>query len=300
MTLTSRLVFNIPKQTPGLKTPRIQVAEVSIIIPVKNNQKGIDNYLERFLETHTRRDFPKQIIIVDNNSSSPIHIQTKYFDRGLSISVIECSKPGPAAARNAGANYAIGSWLLFNDSDCVPTNSLINGYLNSDNSSVAYAGNVKGLNKSLVSKYYESQEILIPLKIHNGESPQYLITANSLVWKKAFEVVGGFNESITIAGGEDVDLGLRLSGIGNLSYAPSSIVLHDFNDGIAGFGSRFIRYGFGNRLIEELWGTNMTPVPFKPNRSSIFNYCASKLQYVLLWYGYNKAHRKIMRGKLSL
>ena len=84
---------------------------------------------------------------------------------------------------------AIGQWLLFNDSDCLPTASFLTGYLKANNGSVAYAGNIKSLRKDRLSKYYESQEILIPLKVYTAKGqlvPQYLITANSLVWKQAF------------------------------------------------------------------------------------------------------------------
>ena len=53
----------------------------------------------------------------------------------------------------------------------------------------------------------------------------------------------GFNENIKIAGGEDVDFGLRLSQIGDLNYAFENGLLHEFSDGIKGFVKRFIRYG---------------------------------------------------------
>lgn len=217
------------------------------------------------------------------------------------IKLLSCKKPGPAAARNVGAMNAIGQWLLFNDSDCLPTTSLLTGYLNADNGSVAYSGNIKSLGKDRLSRYYESQEILLPLKVctANGQyAPQYLITANSLVWKEAFIEVKGFNENIKIAGGEDIDIGLRLAQIGNLNYAFESVLLHDFSDGIKGFVKRFIRYGQGNRIIEELWQTNMRPKAFRPNTRTLYNEIVSKLQYTFLLYGYLLADRKIKLKKL--
>lgn len=298
MTLISRLVFfKDEKKIEKNFSESIIKNEISVVIPVKDNQKGIDNYLTKFFETHSKIDFPKEIIIVDNNSSLPITLKPDYLNYGLPIKLIECRKIGPASARNKGAEIAKGKWLLFNDSDCIPTKSLLKGYLKADNNSVAYAGNIKSLDNDKLSKYYESQEILIPLKTQdeNGNFvPQYLITANSLIWKKSFNQIGGFNEQIGIAGGEDVDLGLRLSQIGNLAYAFDSVAVHDFSDGIIGFYKRFKRYGEGNRIVQELWDTDLKPRLFRPNERNLANELLAKFQFIGLKLGYRKAN-KILR-----
>lgn len=291
MTLISRLVFFSKKKTLSKSSDRIKTTNISVVIPVKDNQQGINKYLEQFFKTHSRSNFPREIIIVDNNSSPPIVVSPQFQDRGIDIRLLECKKPGPGAARNLGVNIASGSWILFNDSDCIPTPSTISGYTQACNYSVAYAGNVKSLSRDRLSKYYESQEILVPLKIVNEDGdfvPQYLITANSLVWKDALIEAGGFNENIRLAGGEDVDLGLRLSQIGKLSYAFNSIVHHNFNDGWRGFSKRFIRYGKGNRIVAELWDADLKPKLFRPNKKTPFNEVAAKLQYIFLLIGYLK------------
>jgi len=299
MTLISRLVFFDKKNTPKKSSGPIKTSEISIIIPVKDNQKGIDNYLDSIFTTHKPHNFPKEIIIVDNNSVIPSKIAEKYYSSELPIKLLSCKRPGPASARNFGAKNATGQWLLFNDSDCIATETLLTGYLSSDNGSLAYAGNIKALGTDHLSQYYESQEILIPLKTYNDIHefvPQYLITANALVWKDTFFAIGGFNESITIAGGEDVDFGLRLSQLGNLSYAFDSIAFHDFDGGLIEFYKRFVRYGKGNRIIENIWGTNMKPQPFKPNKRKVINGFIAHLQYLFLLIGYKSADRKIKKS----
>ena len=299
MTLVSRFVFFQRKNTPRGKTSnRITTMEISIVIPVRNNQKGIDSYLDEFFKTHQVEDFPKEIIIVDNNSSPTIILKERHLSHALPVKLLLCKKEGPAAARNLGVLNARGEWILFNDSDCLPTDSLLTGYQKADNGSIAYAGNIKSLRQDRLSRYYQSQEILLPLKTKNdaGENvPQYLITANSLVWKKYFIEIGGFNEEIKIAGGEDIDLGLRLSQEGQLSYAFDSFALHDFNDGSIGFLRRFWRYGKGNRLIEEIWQTNMRPQLFLPNEKTVSNVLMALLQYLFLLGGYVAADREIKR-----
>ena len=298
MTLISRLVFFKDKKTPKKSSRRIKVDEISIVIPVKDNQIGIDTYLKKFFETNNQDRFPKEIIIVDNNSTPSIIIRDEFQNKGIEIILIQCLKSGPAAARNKGANIAKGNWLLFNDSDCIPTKSLLTGYTNADNLSVAYAGNIKALGNDSLSRYYESQEILVPLKTYdeNGQFvPQYLITANSLIRKPAFDQINGFNENIVIAGGEDVDLGLKLSRIGTLSYAYDSIAIHNFSDGLFGFIKRFIRYGQGNRLVEELWTTDLKPRIFRPNETTLLNGIYAKFQYLFLTVGYLKQEKQIKK-----
>lgn len=212
-------------------------------------------------------------------------MRNKYNGKGLEIKLIKCSKPGLAAARNKGVKIASGNWILFNDSDCIPTKLLLTGYKNAENLSVAYAGNVKALGTDRLSQYYESQEILILLKTYdeNGKSvPAYLITANCLIWKPAFDQINGFNEKIGIAGGEDVDFGLRLSEIGTLSYAFDSSTIHNFSDRLLRFIKRFIRYGQGNRLVEEIWQTDLKPKLFRPNKRSLLNELYAKFQFLAI------------------
>lgn len=210
MTLISRLVFFTEKKTHNKSSCSINTNEISIVIPVKDNQKGINKYLNSLFQLLKAEELPKEIIIVDNNSRLAITISKKHISTGK-VKLFQCKSPGPAAARNLGASVAVGEWLLFNDSDCIPSSRILSGFLKADNGSVAYAGNIKSFGSDLLSKYYESQEILIPLKTYNASGdfvPQYLITANTLIWKKAFDEVEGFNTSITIAGGEDVDSAL--------------------------------------------------------------------------------------------
>lgn len=299
MTLVSNRIFFESTYLPKISSGSVKLDEISIVIPVKNNQEGIERYLNKFFEVHNSQHYPLEIIIVDNNSTPAIHIPQKYQLNDI-VKLTTCLKPGPAAARNRGVAIAKGSWLLFNDSDCLPTQSFISGYINAQNTSVAYAGNVLALGNDRLSMYYQSQEILLPLKAPaNHDQPQYLITANSLIWKKAFIEAGGFNEEIKIAGGEDIDLGLRLSKIGNLSYALESAVLHDFNDGFIGFYKRFKRYGYGNRILQEIYGVDMLPRLFRPNVKTPFNTAMSRLQYLSLLFGYMRASVDLRKGMIK-
>jgi len=79
--------------------------------------------------------------------------------------LLKCSKTGPAAARNVAIKHAKGDWILFKDSDCIPSGSFIQGYLQAMNGSIGYAGNVKAWGEDILSRYYENQEILMPFTV---------------------------------------------------------------------------------------------------------------------------------------
>lgn len=102
MTLLSRLVLFKKKNTPKKTSNRITTNETSLVIPVKDNQQGVNNYLEVFFATHHPNNFPKEIVVVDNNSATLIKISDKYLKYGL-IKILSCKEVGPAAARNLGA-----------------------------------------------------------------------------------------------------------------------------------------------------------------------------------------------------
>ena len=287
MTMISRLGF-VPTKKQNIKSDLLCLTEdITIIIPVKDNQIGIDLFLTTFFETHKQESFPKEIIIVDNNSKPAIKLQNDFYP--IRVQLLTCNKVGPASARNFGVKNSTTNWILFTDSDCVPTNSLLTGYLKVQNNSVGYAGNIKSLRQDFISKYYEEQEILVPPKVYeNGNKPRpdYLITANCLVWRQAFDKVGGFDETIKIAGGEDIDLGFKLLNIGQLTYAFDSIAKHNFGDGLKDFKERFKRYGYGNKIISDVYKLDLTPKIFKPNKQTLLNYILAFLQFIWLTRGY--------------
>lgn len=246
-------------------------------------------FLTEFFATHSADNFPREIIIVDNNSS--LKIELKRTDYSIPVRLLTCSKTGPVSARNFGVQHSQTDCLLFTDSDCVPTSCLLTGYLKLQNGSVGYAGNIKAHGQDFISKYYEQQEILVPPKVYerpNKPRPDYLITANCLVWRPAFDNVGGFNETIKIAGGEDIDLGFKVLNVGLLFYAFDSIAKHNFGIALRDFKERFERYGYGNKIISKLYDIELKPKTFKPNKPTPMNFILAFLQNIWLTKGYKK------------
>ncbi len=278
-----------PKKKMQLIAPRIKATnKISIVMPVKDNQRGIDRFLASFFKTQESDSLPLEILIVCDEGSS-VHLHGNWQSHAIDVRVLYSDDIGPAAARNVGWRSAKGEWILFTDSDCVPAPRWLKGYVEASNDSIGYAGAVLSYRRDFISRYYESQSILMPL-INDDTgvpSPEYLVTANALVWKKALKKIGGFNEMIKMAAGEDIDLSFRLREIGDLSFAAKSLVFHNFDDGLVGFVKRFRRYGRANRLLGEMYSLDMKPRGFKPQRRSLSNSVLVYVQYLSMLWGYH-------------
>ncbi|MGB7156880.1 MAG: glycosyltransferase family 2 protein [Tepidisphaeraceae bacterium] len=87
---------------------------VSVIIPVFNDPQRLRACLER-LEAQTYPRWRYEVIVVDNGSTPPIHLN------GMrQVRVLYEPRPGSYHARNTGIAAATGEVLAFTDSDCVP------------------------------------------------------------------------------------------------------------------------------------------------------------------------------------
>jgi glycosyltransferase involved in cell wall biosynthesis len=255
--------------------------EVSVVVPVRDNQRGVDRLLRAFVDMPIGAR-PAEVLVVDNLSSPPV-----VLPEGIdSVRLLRCATPGPAAARNVGWRASHSPWILFTDADCIPTWSTISGFADALDGSVAYAGRVRAIGNGLLAEYYESQGTLLPMWREDSR-PAYFVTANALVWREALEAVEGFRESFDDAGGEDVDLSIRLRAVGSLGFAGDAVVLHEFGDGFGQFVRRFARYGRGNRQVMSLHkNAGMAPRPVMPARLAPGHALCALTQFVAMSWGY--------------
>lgn len=252
---------------------------MTVVVPVKNNQRGI----ERVVHGLADHAVPcREVILVDNRSAPAM---TRPHAENLRVRLLRCETPGPAAARNVGWQAATTPWVLFLDSDCIPTPTTISGYARTMNGAVAYAGMVRSVPTGPFASYYDTQKTLIPPPTQDNR-PEYLVTANALVYRPALIRLGGFSEKFDGAGGEDIDLALRLWGLGDLSYAPDAVVHHEFGEDFSEFVNRFVRYGRGNRQLQQLHRVPMVPMPFAPAEKTPANWILAATQFAAMTWGY--------------
>ena len=98
--------------------------KISIVIPSYNNPVALSRTLDTLMHQTVR---PDEIIVVDDGSNPPIS-----WRDGVHIVRIdrEAEYRGSSAAKNAGAEYSGGDWLIFSDDDILHMNDAIESIAN--------------------------------------------------------------------------------------------------------------------------------------------------------------------------
>lgn len=196
---------------------------VSIIIPALNEEKNIDQCLNRVKKINCNSGFV-EIIVVDNGSVD----STQIIARNLGVKVFEVKNITVAGLRNFGVAQCKGEYLAFLDADCIPSaNWLIDSLdiLESNPEVVVVGGIISFLERNSGSWVENYWVRYLNSKYYN--EIEYVDTLASFCFvtrKKTFESVGGFNEVLTTC--EDYDLGYRLSKLGRIVIDTRIKVVH--------------------------------------------------------------------------
>ncbi len=175
--------------------------KLSIIIPAYNEEK----YLPRLLKSINAQRYPCEVIVADAESEDA----TRMIARAFGCEVVNARRGKPAYARNAGALAASGDLLLFLDADVILTKNFLRdnvyeflrrrldvagGYLKSTG---------RGFFDFLAIDFFAN----LWLYFSQYTSPD-VFGACIFAHKRAFHLVGGFDETITF--GEDLDFVKRV------------------------------------------------------------------------------------------
>src|SRR5262249_50411983 len=155
---------------------------------------------------------------------------------------------GPAAARNAGAAECGSELVAFLDSDCVAEPDWLEALVPelADPAIAAAGGRVLPAAEGAWLERYEAVRSPLDLGATRAAaqpraSVPYLVPANLVVRRTAFQAVGGFDPGLRC--GEDVDLCWRLNAAGHLlSYQPAGRVRHRHRSEPGAFLRTRIRY----------------------------------------------------------
>lgn len=241
--------------TNDIKKDPLITPKISVIVPVLNEEKILEQCLKLFTE-ETKRKYGLELIISDGGSSDrTIEIAKKYADK-----IVVHDKPYRqtiAEGRNRGAEIAEGHTFIFINGDTVPTdlNIFLEIIYNWSNSN---------------GRYSEYSALACPVKISPEERiwsdrvfytfhNNYVKILNSIgfgicrgecqvVKKTAFTKAGGYNNKIIA--GEDFDFYKRLSKIGSVKFVKELVVYES--------PRRFRRYGY--LIIFWAWIVNSLSV----------------------------------------
>jgi glycosyltransferase involved in cell wall biosynthesis len=190
-----------------------KINEFSIIIPVYNRPKEI----EELLDSLTKQTFNKKfevVVVEDGSSLSSKGIVEQYFDK-LNLKYFYKENSGAGESRNFGMSKASGNYFIIFDSDCIiPKNYLkeVDEKLNqnytdafggADAAHESFTSIQKAINYSMTSFLTTGGLRGSKKSIHKFQPRSF----NLGISKKAFEITKGFSKMKI---GEDIDLTFRL------------------------------------------------------------------------------------------
>jgi glycosyltransferase involved in cell wall biosynthesis len=207
---------------------------ISVIIPTHNR---VDCLLRtiRALErqTHPADDF--ELIVVADGCRDDTVARVEQYRGRFPIHVLVQDARGAAAARNAGAARARGRLVLFIDDDVEPTAELVAEHVraHTDRSRCAVIGPYPPAAMASMSFFRLTVRMWWVDKFAAMEEPGHrftykdLLSGNLSLELDTFHDLGGFDDRIKHAGGEDYELGIRLlKAGGSIVFAPEAKAAH--------------------------------------------------------------------------
>lgn len=222
-----------PAAAARLPLPVNPVALVSVVIPAKNAAAYIGETIASAL---AQRDVTEVIVVDDGSTDDTVAIVRAVRDPRLRL--IHNDFAGVSAARNLGARYASGEWLLFLDADDrlrpgavatllaaargAPRAVLVYG----DYNTIDSEGRQIGRRDLLKGRCKPSGDVLARLAAGN-----FIVNGGiALARTEAFRAIGGFDTSLRYC--EDWHCWCRLAAIGEFEFAPKLLLdyrLHTTN-----------------------------------------------------------------------
>ena len=240
-----------------------------MIVAARNARSTIGRLLDA-LEAQTAPRTTFELVVVDDASTDGM--ATDVRKRGWPAPLVSRSRLGPAGARNLAARHARAELLAITDADCVPDGDWIERGLArfaADPGLSMLGGQVTislperpSLPQLLDAATYLTQE--------GNVSRGWAVTASLWIRRDAFERAGGFNERLTDAGGEDLELGLCVTSAGGrIAYAPEVRATHPPRSTLRATARKAYRTGRG---AAELRRNARVPVPVRAAALDVRSY----------------------------
>ncbi|OGK13869.1 hypothetical protein A3H80_01950 [Candidatus Roizmanbacteria bacterium RIFCSPLOWO2_02_FULL_37_19] len=193
---------------------------ISIVIPVYNEEKYIQQCLDSITQLQTKHEY--EVVIVDNDSSDSTRTIVATYQKKLRLRIIVEKQRGRGAARSTGFTHAQGEVIFSTDADTIIPPHWIEtmmSYFDSKKNVVA----VTGLFKFTDCCHF--LEKLMPFFLHVYKllfGHYWLSGFNFAIKRDAYIQSKGFDRKLNAQ--EDTELGFRIVKIGNIMYAPDCYV----------------------------------------------------------------------------
>lgn len=241
----------------------------SIIIPVYNRPKEIDELLQSLSKLNFKDDF--EVLIIEDGSSDKCEEFIEKYSKKLNLKYFYKENSGAGASRNFGMQKALGNYFIILDSDViVPENYLkiVHNKL-TDNYTDAFGG-PDAAHKSFTALQkainYSMTSFLTTGGIRgkkNGVGKFQLRSFNLGMSKKAFETINGFS---IMKAGEDIDLTFRLWENGfETQLIQEAFVYHKRRSTIKQFFKQTFAFGTARPILNSKYPESAKPTFWFPS-----------------------------------
>lgn len=237
--------------------------DVSVIVPVYNDPRGIDRTLRSLREQGRNLT---EVVVVDNGSTDGTRDRVRALaaDDDRIVTLVEDRIQGSYAARNEGIRRARGDVLAFVDADMtVPEGWLDRAVDAFERTDAAYVGcNVELTlppDPPLAARY--DYHTGFPVKQY-VERQRFAPTCCLLVRRDVFEDVGLFDHRLRSGGDKEFGNRVHQAGYG-MEFADEVTMYHPARDSIRALVSKDLRVGAGlcqlQRYHPDRYGTPGVP-----------------------------------------
>ena len=229
--------------------PRNSQPDVSIVIPTYARPDCLHACLSKIGSLA----FPAsrfEVIVVNDGGPGELEPIVAEFRDSLDLQLVAQDNGGPAKARNLGASFARGKFLVFIDDDCTPSVPWLSALietLEADPDCLAAGPVLNALRDNPYSTASQMISTFVSEYYANGRGNEPFFTTNNFALSaKRFAELGGFDTTIPSATAEDKEFCDRWRAMGyRMALVPSAIVYHAHDLTLGRFLRQHYRYGKG-------------------------------------------------------
>lgn len=228
----------------------------SIIVPTYNRPRQ----LLRCLRALEALDYPLdrfEVIVVNDGGDQSLAEIVAEFEPRLHLQYVWQENLGPAVARNRGAGLANGRFLAFTDDDCAPASSWLEKLatqLMAEPQKMVGGYTRNALHRNPFSI---TSQLLVDFLYHyhnkTDSRARFFTSNNFAVSANLFWEVGGFEEAMSLAAGEDREFCDRWLDYGlEMVYMRGAVIYHAHHLQFISFWRQHFNYGRGAWLYRLL------------------------------------------------
>ena len=206
--------------------------ELSVVIPTYNRLDTLRHVVPSLLAQSIDTDRYELLICDSNSNDGTAEYLAQARARNPNVIHLPGAYTGRAMARNAGIAHAQGQVVLFNDSDIIADPNLLEAHLRHhraqrDVAVVGWEVQVSSLDDYEYKRSRPDERGSLHPASRKRLTWLYFLTGNASVRRDDLRSVGGFDETFTGYGHEDLELGYRLQKAGvTILYEPRAINYH--------------------------------------------------------------------------